>query len=635
MKDHDYKKVGLKAGLEIHQQLNTKTKLFCRSPTELRNTKESSFEFSRYLRPSKSEMGEIDRAALEEGSGTRRFVYKGYDTTCLVEYDEEPPLEMNLQAVKIALQIALLFDMKPFDEVNVMRKLVIDGSNTSGFQRTALLASDGFIDLSSGRIRIDTLSVEEEAAQIVGNDIYSLDRLGIPLVEIGTAPDIKTPKMAKELALKIGTTLRACNVKRGLGTIRQDINISIEGGARVEIKGLQTLELIEDIIKYEVERQKNLLKIRDELIKKSANIGEPIEVSTIFTRTNSNVLKGKMVWAVKLSGFKGLIGKEIQPDRRLGSELADRAKKKGVGGIFHTDELPKYGITMGEIERLLAELGCGENDAAAFVASETAKTALQALYAVIERAEEAMIGVPEETRRPLSNGGSEYMRPLPGAARMYPETDVSPIRLSDALVRRIKANLPELLDNKVRRYKREFGLNDELARQIAWSENRELFERIVKLWMVNMDANEETEELKEASTLIVRTLESTMSRLRREEVPVNNLKNEHFIKLFDLVKSKTIAKEGIPEILRSLAQCPTKEVKDIAADMGFEMLSREELEYLVDSIVQSKHDFIQLRGLGAVGPLMGILMKEIRGKADGKVINTLLREKVLESLETG
>jgi glutamyl-tRNA(Gln) amidotransferase subunit E len=635
MKDHDYKRVGLKAGLEIHQQLNTKTKLFCSSPTELRDTKKSSFEFSRYLRPSKSEMGEIDRAALEEGIGTRRFIYKGYDTTCLVEYDDEPPLEMNLQAVKIALQIALLFDMKPFDEVHVMRKLVIDGSNTSGFQRTALLASDGFIDLNSGRIRIDTLSVEEEAAQIVGNDIYSLDRLGIPLVEIGTAPDIKTPKMAKELALKIGTTLRACNVKRGLGTIRQDINISIEGGARVEIKGLQALELIEDVVKFEVERQENLLKIRDELIKRGANVGEPVEVSTIFARTNSKVLKGKMVWGVKLSGFKDLLGKEIQPDRRLGSELADRAKKKGVGGVFHTDELPKYGITMSEIQRLLVTLGCDENDAAVFVASETAKTALQALYAAIERAKESIIGVPEETRRPLSNGCSEYMRPLPGAARMYPETDVSPIRVSDELIHRIQINLPELLDNRMRRYKREFGLNDELARQIAWSENRELFERIMKLWMINTSGSEEKEELKEAATLIVRTLENTIPGLRREEVPVNNLKNEHFIEVFELVKSKTIAKEGIPEVLRYLAQCPAKEVNEIAKDMGFEMLSQEELESLIDSIVKSKHDLIQLRGLGAVGPLMGIVMKEIRGKADGKVINTLLRERVLKSLETG
>ncbi len=635
MKDHDYRRVGLKAGLEIHQQLNSKTKLFCSSPTELRDTKESSCTFSRYLRPSKSEMGEIDRAALEEGIGTRRFTYKGYNSTCLVEYDEEPPMEMNLQAVKIALQIALLFDMTPFDEVHVMRKLVIDGSNTSGFQRTALLASDGFIDLSSSRIRIDTLSIEEEAAQIVGKDVYSLDRLGIPLVEIGTAPDIKTPKMAKELALKIGTVLRACDVKRGLGTIRQDINISIEGGARVEIKGLQALELIEDIVKFEVVRQENLLAIRNELIKNAASVGEPIEVSQIFSRTRSKALEGKIVWAVKLSGFRGLIGKEVQPDRQLSSEFADRAKKKGVDGIFHTDELPKYGIAKGEIEKLLTTLGCSADDAAVMVVSEHAKACVDALYAVIERANESIIGVPEETRKPLSNGCSEYMRPLPGAARMYPETDVSPFRMQDELICRIKANLPELLDLKMKRYKREYGLNDELAKQIAWSENHELFDRIMKLWTINTSKDVKMNELKEAATLIVRTLESTIPGLRREGVSVNKLESVHFIKIFELIKSKTIVKEGIPEILRCLAQCPTKEVNDIAIDLGFVMLNRDELDRVIDSIVQSKRDFIQSQGLRAVGPLMGVVMKEIRGKADGKVINILLREKIAKSLETG
>ena len=269
------------------------------------------------------------------------------------------------------------------------------------------------------------------------------------------------------------------------------------------------------------------------------------------------------------------------------------------------------------------------------VASEHASVCLEALYTVIERANEAMIGVPEETRRPLSNGCSEYMRPLPGAARMYPETDVSSIRMSDELIHRIEANLPELLDNRMRRYKREFGLNDELAKQIAWSENHELFERIMKLWTINTDDNAKMDELKEAATLIVRTLESTIPGLRRDGVSTNSLESVHFIKVFELIKSKTIAKEGIPEILQCLAQCPTKEVKDIAVDLGFVMLNRDELDSVIDSIVQSKHDFIQSQGLRAVGPLMGVVMKEIRGKADGKVINMLLREKIAKSLETG
>jgi glutamyl-tRNA(Gln) amidotransferase subunit E len=326
VKDHDYITLGLKAGLEIHQQLNTTSKLFCSSVAALKDTKDATYEFYRYLRPSKSELGEIDRAAMEEGIGTRRFTYKAYTSTGLVENDDEPPMEMNLEALKIAVQIALLLQMQLFEQVHTMRKLVIDGSNTSGFQRTALLAVDGQVSLRSGLVRIDTLSVEEEAAQIVDKDVFSLDRLGIPLVEIGTAPDLKTPKMVKELALTLGTILRACAVKRGLGTIRQDINISIIGGARVEIKGVQALELVEDIVRFEVSRQLNLLKIRDELQARGARVGIPIEVTSLFTRTGSKILKKKRVWAGLLPGFADLVGKEVQPGRRLGSQIVQKRR---------------------------------------------------------------------------------------------------------------------------------------------------------------------------------------------------------------------------------------------------------------------------------------------------------------------
>jgi len=632
VKDHDYREVGLKAGLEIHQQLNTATKLFCSSPAELKDTKETSYEFYRYLRPSKSELGEIDRAALEEGIGTRRFAYKAYSRTCLVENDDEPPMELNLEAVKIALQIALLLHMTTFDQIHTMRKLVIDGSNTSGFQRTALLASDGHVVLSNGSVRIDTMSIEEEAAQIVGEDEYSLDRLGIPLVEIGTAPDIQTPEMARELALTIGTILRACKVKRGIGTIRQDINISIERGARVEIKGVQALDLIEEIVRLEVARQIGLLKIRDELHQRGAHVGRPVEVTSLFARASSNTLKKRHVWGVLLHRFAGLVGKEIQPGRRLGSELADRAKKKRVTGIFHTDELPRYGITAREKETLMRFLNAANDDAVVILADDSEKKCVDAISAVIERAEEAIQGVPEETRRALPNGCSEYMRPLPGAARMYPETDVSPIVLPSQLIANISQHLPEQLEDRVRRYKRDFLLNDELARQIAFSENSGVFEEIMQLWLARGTSTTES-ELKDAAVLSVRTLEGTLAELKRENVPVGDLLREHILDAFGLVTSKAISKEGVPEILRSLAQCPTKTANEAAAELGFTMLSRRELEEIIEGIVQSRLNFIKEKGSNATGPLMGVVMKQVRGKADGKLVNELLKAKVLSVLE--
>ncbi len=631
MKEHDYKKVGLKAGVEIHQQLNTASKLFCSSPTELRDTKDAAYEFYRYLRPSKSELGEIDRAAIEEGIGTRRFAYKAYASTGLVENDDEPPMEMNLEALKVALQIALLLQMRPFEQVYTMRKLVIDGSNTSGFQRTALLAVDGQVSLRSGPVRIDTLSVEEEAAQIVDKDIYSLDRLGIPLVEIGTAPDLRTPKMVKELALTIGTILRACRVKRGIGTIRQDINISIAGGARVEIKGVQALDLIEDIVRLEVTRQLNLLKIREELQARGARVGNPVEVTSIFSRTGSNILKKKHVWGVLLSGFAGLVGKEIQPGRRLGSEFADRAKKRGVAGIFHTDELPRYGITEQETRALLQFLEAEEGDAAVILANESAKTCVEAISAVIERARESTEGVPEETRRALDEGCSEYLRPLPGAARMYPETDISPISLPKALIDRIKQRLPEKLEDRTQRYKRDFLLNDELAQQIARSENNQLFEQVMDLWR-GQDGIIAKDEAKDAATLVVRTLEGAIAGLKRDGAPVDRLTREHILDVFRLVRSKTISKEGVPEVLRSLAECETKTADDAAEELGFTMLSERELQAIVDDVVQSQLDFIKEKGVGAVGPLMGVVMKQVRGKADGRIVSEVLQAKVLSVL---
>ena len=322
------------AGLEIHQQLDTCEKLFCHCPTRLRELEERNGEFTRFLRATESEMGEIDRAALEEMRTIRRFTYYTYDTTCLVEDDEEPPAPLNQEAVAICLTIARCFGMHPVEQVHTMRKIVIDGSNTCGFQRTALVAMGGSLP---GGARIETICLEEDAAQRVTDQVFSLDRLGIPLVEITTGPDLRTPEEVQEVAEYIGMVLRSTGkVKRGKGTIRQDINISIPGGARVEIKGVQELELIAEVVRREMERQENLIAIRDALKDRGACVEEnPIDVTALFKGTKSSILKkAKVVLAVRLKGFSGFVGKEIQPGRRLGSELADYAKRCGVGRDF-------------------------------------------------------------------------------------------------------------------------------------------------------------------------------------------------------------------------------------------------------------------------------------------------------------
>jgi len=629
---YDYKQLGLMSGLEIHQQLDTKEKLFCGCPTTLRDVEDSNFEFFRYLRPTRSEMGEVDRAAAEEAMLTKKFVYKAYDTTCLVENDEEPPRELNPEALDLTLQIAKLMNMDPFDEVFTMRKIVIDGSNTSGFQRTALVSTNGYIETTQGKVGVGVLCLEEDAAQRVEDKvdsvIYSLDRQGIPLVEIGTDPDIVSPAHAREVAETIGMLLRSTGrVKRGLGTIRQDVNISIARGARVEIKGVQALDLIETIVEQEVERQVNLLDIMEKLQSGNASVpGDIVNVTHLFTQTQSKVIKKALkrgvVLALDLPGFAGQVGREIQPGRRLGTEFSDYAKKSGVGGIFHTDELPAYGITEQEVDTVREAVGAGDGDCVILVA-DLEDRAQGALQMVIERARIALEAIPEETRRGLPDGNSAYMRPLPGAARMYPETDVSPVVVTRDMLDSIE--LPELMPERKARYMGELGLNEELAGIVA-SKHLELFELIIAE-VPGIDP-----------TLVASTLVNTLTKLRRESLrqeselthdfDIDKVEPHHYIDVFKLFVSGGAAKEVIPDLLIGIAQHPKMDVEDIAKNMGLGQKRIEDIERFVENIIDQRIDFVKERGLGAVGPLMGEVMKEFRGSVDGKVLSALLKEKI-------
>ena len=618
MSEHDYEALGLVAGLEIHQQLDTASKLFCDCPTALRDPAEAVRTFTRYLHPTRSELGEIDEAALEESKVDREFEYLAYDTTCLVEEDDEPPHRLDAEALEVALEIAQLLDMTPVDQAHVMRKIVIDGSNTSGFQRTSLIARDGVIETKDGLVSIDDLMLEEESAQRVAETDtgtrYSLDRLGIPLVEIGTGPDIRSPEQAREAAEYIGMLLRSTGaVKRGLGTIRQDVNVSIADGARVELKGVQRLDDIDDIVRLEVERQTSLLAIADALDERDAAVGEPVDVSEVFAETESGVVagaldRGGVVKAVPLRGFDGLVGRDIQPDRRLGTELSDHAKRHGAGGIFHTDELPAYGVSAEEVEALHRALDAGDEDAVAFVAADP-ETATEAIDAVVRRARDAMAGVPEETRGANEDGTSRYLRPLPGAARMYPETDVSPVDLDVSEV-----EIPELLVDKVDRYVDEFDLDPDLAEQVAYSPRMPLFEAAVAR---GVDPN-----------LAARTVESTVTKLRRDDVPVDRVTDEQFREVFELVADGEIAQEGVPELLRALATDPGLSAVEAAEQEGLGSAEAEAIREIVIDVIDRNAEQVEAEGMGAFSGLMGECMAELRGKAEGEVVSDILREEI-------
>ncbi|AQL44261.1 glutamyl-tRNA(Gln) amidotransferase subunit E [Halorientalis sp. IM1011] len=614
----DYEELGLVAGLEIHQQLDTETKLFCACPTELREPEESTRRFTRYLHPTKSELGEIDEAALEESRVDREFEYLAYDTTCLVEEDDEPPHRVDEEALATTLEIAQLLDMHVVDQVNVMRKIVVDGSNTTGFQRSMMVANDGRIETSEGPVGIEDMLLEEESCQRVEETAdgvrFSLDRLGIPLVEIGTKPDIRSPEQAKEAAKRIGMLLRSTGqVKRGLGTIRQDVNVSIADGARIEMKGVQSLDDIDDLVRNEVRRQVELVEIADELAERDAAVGDPQDVTEVFEDTDSGVIGGALdsggvVQAVLLEGFDGLVGREIQPDRRLGTEFSDHAKRHGAGGIFHTDELPAYGVTDEEVEALREAVDADPEDAVAIVADDP-ETAELAIDAVAERAETAMEGVPEETRDANEDGTSRYLRPLPGAARMYPETDVPPVEPDPGEV-----ETPELLTEKVERYRDEHGLGEGVAEQVAYGRRWALFEEAVA---TGVDPN-----------LAARTVESDVTELRRDDVPVENLTDHHFRGVFDLLADDEIAKEGVPELLTALAENPDLTAAEAAEQEDLGSAGEDEVREAVVEVVERNAEQVEEEGMGAFSGLMGECMGALRGQADGDLVSEVLREEI-------
>jgi len=618
MSEYDYEALGLVAGLEIHQQLDTATKLFCACPTERREPEEATRTFSRYLHPTKSELGELDEAAVEESQVDREFEYLAFDTTCLVEEDDEPPHRIDDEALDVAMQIATLLDMTAVDQAHVMRKIVVDGSNTSGFQRTTLVGQDGEIETSEGAVGVEDLLLEEESAGRVEETEagvrYSLDRLGIPLVEIGTKPDIGSPEQAREAAERIGMLLRSTgSVKRGLGTIRQDVNVSIAEGARVEIKGVQALDQIDEIVRLEVGRQVELLDIADELVDRGASVGDTRDVTEVFEDTDSGVIRSALdsdgrVTAVPLYGFDGLVGREIQPDRRLGTELSDHAKRHGAGGVFHTDELPAYGVTEAEVDALREAVGAAPDDAVAIVADDP-ETAELAIDAVADRAETAIEGVPEETRDATQEGTTRYLRPLPGAARMYPETDVPPVELDPSDVER-----PELLTEKVERYQAAYDLDAGLAEQVAYGRRMPLFESVVE---AGVDA-----------TFAAGVLEGTLTELRRNDVPVENLTDDHLLAVLLLVEDGDLAKEGVDQVLSTLAETPDLTAEEAVEEAGLSGVSEDEVREAVVDVVERNADQVESEGMGAFSALMGECMGALRGKADGEIVSDVLREEI-------
>lgn len=593
----DYKKIGLKVGIEIHQQLDT-CKLFCSCPSELKK-ENADRKIQRKIRSAKGETGETDIAASYEEKRKMNYIYETYeDTNCLVETDSEPPHDLNREALKIAIQISKLLNAKIVDEFHVMRKTVIDGSNTSGFQRTGLISLDGEIKGT----KIPSINLEEDSARRVSfqenKKTFRLDRLGIAEVEIGTDPSIDSPEKARDVAKRIGMVLRSCDVKRGLGTIRQDINVSVKGGNRVEIKLVQNLDDIPEIVEKEIERQQNLIEISKELKKRASkkDLKEDFVVlSSIFEKTESNVIKNQdgIVLGFKLPGFSGLVGKQINKNRRLGSEFADHVKLVGLKGLFHSDELPNYGITMDEVKQVRKALDCKENDAFVLIVGHPDKVS-QAMKFVFQRAKQAFDGVPREVRE-LDGTTNKFMRPMPGASRLYPETDIPCIRLDKKYVDSIKK--PETLEKKVKRLEKK--LPEEIVSQLVRSKYLPVFEEI-------------TEKTKIDPVLIATTFTSTIKDLKRKGTS-SEWKKDQLLRIFKELEKGKITKDSIQTILENGPESIERSLEN------FRTLSEKEVEKIVLDVLKENKG-------KSMGALMGIIMSKTKGKADGKTVSKILKK---------
>lgn len=466
----------LKCGLEVHRQLATREKLFCHCSAAFQD-RGPVFEVKRRLRSVAGELGTIDTAAAFEAGKDRVFRYKVYrEESCAVELDEEPAHAMNPEALDVALQVALMLNCHIPDALEVMRKTVIDGSNTTGFQRTVLVGMDGWIETPHGRVGIDSVGIEEDSCQILERTkkgvVYGLNRLGIPLIEIGTAPDIRSPVQGKEVAEYIGMVLRSTGkARRGLGTVRQDLNVSIPKGNRVELKGVQDLRGIPDIITKEMERQSHLIK------------------------------QGKTV--------------------------------------------------------------------------------------------------AREVRKVAQDGTSTFLRPIAGAARMYPETDSLPVPIDPAHLRQLKQNLPELLAQKHDRLTEQFNVSADTIKALERQGKLEWFLKLAALGNAPFVAK----------TLLSYETEITAKHPKADP---GKISGKYLTEVFTKLNAGEIAKDAVLPLLTEIAQ--GKKPHYAAYKLENVDLSDE-----VAKLVKAKP------GL-SFGAYMGILMGKYRGKVSGDDIAKALKE---------
>jgi len=636
MKQFNYKELGLKCGLEIHQQLDTDTKLFCRCPTNLQGTREPDFTLKRLMRPVLGEMGEFDKAMITEYEKRMSVVYEGYnDVICTYEMDETPPFLCNNEARRLALEIALLLRANIIEEMHVCRKNYLDGSVPCGFQRTMILGTDGFVELKNGKkIGIDILSLEEESARKIKTEnkinYFRLDRLGIPLIEITTKPDINHPDECRECAERLGLLLWSTKVKKVIGSVRQDVNVSIKQGTRIELKGVQKLGWIPILINHEISRQLGLIEIKNELNSRKLNLKDipkaPTDLTDPLKSSSSDFVKqaikdGKKIYGINLTGFNNILGKELTDNYRFGTEISSKVKSiSGIRGIIHSDEdLSKYKFSKDDIKKIQEILSSRTDDCFVLVIGSITEVE-KAMEIIIDRVIQAFLGVPPETRRALENGTSEFLRELHGGARIYPDTDSKAIFNDPKEAATIEENLPKYPWDTIEDYSEKYDISENLIKKLIFKGQLNLFESLIRIFPDN-------------PSLIINTILEITTALRRDGKNVENITNTDFEVIFKKLKEKEISKEIIEEIMIFKSDSPELSIEDIIGELDIEKMNLGQLIDIIEKITEENIEMIKSKEMRAIGPLMGEVMKKVRGKIDGAIVSRELKNIIQKKLE--
>lgn len=629
LKDRDYSEMGFKSGLEIHQQLKTEKKLFCRCPAG-DYSEEYHAEVLRHMRPTLSELGEYDGTALMEFKTRKEIIYQlNKHNVCTYEMDDTPPFELNQGALDIALEVALLLNCNIVGELHIARKQYLDGSIPAGFQRTTILGTDGWIPYKDRKINIRQLGLEEDACREVSDRghfrVYKTDRLSIPLIESVTYPDMKTPLEVAEVAELLRELARCTGkVRTGIGRARQDVNVSVEGGTRVEIKGVHRIPYIPRLVHFEALRQWNLLELRGELRRRGIAT-DSLDVScvevtsllrnTAFAAIRTVVERGGRVLAVRMAGIRGLLNFPLQPGRTLASEISDRVRV-----IACLDELPN--ILHSEMKdsplgrtvwkKVSSTLEAGKDDAVVLVwgNDQDAETGAQE---VIIRVREAAKGIPSETRQAFPSGINGFERILPGPDRMYPDTDMPPVPLSEDRIEEAKKRL-SLTPWQRREYYKELGLHPEVIEDMVTDKRAILFKQIV-----------ESHPVKPTTVAVVLT--QTLKHLERKGIPVEDLENEGLLDLFRQYSEGEFAKEVFPGLLQRMA-AEGETAEEAMKALGLFRMEDAELEKNIERVLEAQAHFNPDDRDKKFRYLMGLIMEEVRGKASGEKVARHVRERI-------